>query len=209
MSAVWEDNLEFIDTAEVHWSTGTILAIFFASALVSAVFFGLGYSFGRGGASQGGAGSSLAASVQSLTGQTQMADVPAAPSGSSAPVQARTAVSHPATAGVAVARTSSRAAQVALIPADGPVATTKAKTQKAVGAPVHYMVQVGAIGSQKDARKLVAELRKRGIHARIYSSRTDRFLHVQVGPYTTTEQAQAMRHRVRASGFPAVLKRAS
>src|SRR6185437_1997332 len=49
MSALWDEKLEGIDTAEVHWGAGTILAIFFASSLVSAVFFGLGYSFGRGG----------------------------------------------------------------------------------------------------------------------------------------------------------------
>ena len=49
MAAVLEENFDLSDVAEVHWSTNTILAIFFASSLISAVFFGLGYSFGRGG----------------------------------------------------------------------------------------------------------------------------------------------------------------
>lgn len=49
MPALCDDQLETTHTAEVHWSTGTILAVFFASSLISAVFFGLGYSFVRGG----------------------------------------------------------------------------------------------------------------------------------------------------------------
>lgn len=49
MPAVWEENLDGLDAVEAHWGTGTILTIFFATTLVSALFFGLGYSFGRGG----------------------------------------------------------------------------------------------------------------------------------------------------------------
>ena len=46
MTALFEENLDLHDPVEVHWSASTILAIFFAASLISAVFFGLGYSFG-------------------------------------------------------------------------------------------------------------------------------------------------------------------
>ena len=46
MTALYEENFDLHDPVEVHWSAGTILAIFFAASLISAVFFGLGYSFG-------------------------------------------------------------------------------------------------------------------------------------------------------------------
>ena len=70
----------------------------------------------------------------------------------------------------------------------------------------HIMVQVGAIGDRKDAERLVAELRKKGFHAGIYSAKNDKFLHVQIGPFKDAAQAQSKRHQVMASGFHAILK---
>ena len=52
MTVLFEDNFDIHDPVEVHWSSSTILAIFFAASLVSAVFFGLGYSFGGAGTSK-------------------------------------------------------------------------------------------------------------------------------------------------------------
>ena len=49
MTAFFDENFDVHDPVEVHWSSSTILAIFFAASLVSAVFFGLGYSFGGAG----------------------------------------------------------------------------------------------------------------------------------------------------------------
>ena len=72
-----------------------------------------------------------------------------------------------------------------------------------------YMVQVGAVASRRDARTLVAELRKRGFQATIYPGKHDRYLHVQMGPYRSPEQANAVRHRVMAHGYRAVLKQSS
>ena len=52
MTAFFDENFDVHDPVEVHWSSSTILAIFFAASLVSAVFFGLGYSFGGAGTSK-------------------------------------------------------------------------------------------------------------------------------------------------------------
>jgi hypothetical protein len=50
MATLFEEDFDVHDSVEVHWSSSTILAIFFAASLISAVFFGLGYSFGGAGA---------------------------------------------------------------------------------------------------------------------------------------------------------------
>ncbi len=214
MQALWEEKLEASDTAEVHWSTGTILAIFFAASLVSAVFFGLGYSFGRGGTTKPVVGPAVSGAA-TAAGNTSR-------SSASASVPDRQ-IQRPTNAiGTSVAHQgnyntkSMHAAQAIVAPAKANKPTTKASAGTATNADASasegsssYMVQVGAIGDRKDARLLVSKLRKRGFHAGIYPSKHDKFLHVQIGPFSTTEQAQTMRHRVVASGYHAIVKHAS
>jgi DedD protein len=219
MPALWEENLEVLDAAEVNWGTSTILAIFFAASLVSAVFFGLGYSFGRSG-------------TPKTVGAMAFSN-PAAPLAQSAPDRStqRTTdqyVPHrDATATVlASSRTGDSATsphtplpQASAIPSSSPsdvagkagkpTAEAHAKTAAIGGGVVHYMVQVGAIGDRKDAKALVSRLGKRGFHAGIYPGKHDKFLHVQIGPFATAEQAQTMRYHVTASGYHAILKHAS
>lgn len=180
--AVWEESLEAMDAVEAHWGAGTILTLFFATTLVSAVFFGLGYSFGRGGTAK------------------PVIPMPASGSASaSVPESKPPAISTkperhlPATATTAMRKTAP--APVAHKPAAAPASTT------------HYMVQVGAIGNRKDAQRLVTELRRKGFHAAIHPGAHDRFLHVQIGPFTSEAQAQTMRHKVAAGGFHAILRR--
>ena len=219
MPAVWEDNLEVLDAAEVNWGTSTILAIFFAASLVSAVFFGLGYSFGRGG-------------TPKTVGATAFSS-PAAPVAQSTPDRSTLGttdqyVSHRDTAATVLAarRTGDSAMsphaslpQASAVPSAGPSdSAAKAVKSAAVmhanavamgGGVAHYMVQVGAIGDRKDAKALVSRLRQRGFHAGIYPGKHDKFLHVQIGPFATAEQAQTMRYHVTASGYHAILKHAS
>lgn len=49
MPTALEEMPDPFDAAEAHWSTGTIMAIFFAVSLISALFLGLGYSLSAGG----------------------------------------------------------------------------------------------------------------------------------------------------------------
>jgi len=198
MSALWDEKLDG-DAAEVHWSVGTILAIFFASSLVSAVFFGLGYSFGRGG------------SAKPINFSLSHAGSAAAITQRVAPVtQEHTAVPALATKAPAVLirpepiqTTKAEAPATALTPA----VVAHSKTPAAV--KTHYMVQIGSVASHRDAQLLATQLRKKGFHAGIYSARHDKFLHVQIGPFATEAQARAMRHRVMESGFRAILKQQS
>lgn len=219
MAAMWEEKLEAIDTAEVHWGTSTILAVFFAASLISAVFFGLGYSFGRGGtlkaaldipASSSGLIEGPASTVNpppSISAKTASHNkaVSSAVGGTTAVnVHSGSDVHQPAHATLRqVSATQSKPAAV--------VATqqSKPKTVPPSAGATRYMVQVGAIGDHKDAQKLVSQLRKHGFHAAIYPGKRDKFLHVQLGPFANAQQAQAMRHKVMASGYRAMLKTAS
>ena len=214
MSVLWEEKIESLDATEINWGGSTILAIFFAASLVSAVFFGMGYSFGRGDAPKPGS-----------LGFIGSATAPAIDSGSSQFIERHNGVALTASA---QASTTTRAGNN-----DTPIRPvfTHVSAASSHPAPVNakepaslnirpkpavldrdrtrYMVQVGAINNRKDARMLVMQLRKRGLHAGIYPSKQDRFLHVQIGPFSSAEQAQMMRHHVIASGYRAILKRAS
>ena len=220
MTALFREEFDLQDPVEVHWSSSTILAIFFAASLVSAVFFGLGYSFGGAGSrrhsftfNSAEASSSAAEPTVPLAKPTPLAasnqpspTSTAASSGNAHPVAA--ALSTPPAALHSVAMTPVARAVV-------PAATKKSVPPPAVrrdNAPVvdkssaHIMVQVGAIGNRKDAERLVGQLRRKGLYAGIYPARNDKFLHVQIGPFKDATQAQRERHQVMASGFHAILK---
>lgn len=220
MTALFEDDFDVQDPVEVHWSSSTILAVFFAASLVSAVFFGLGYSFGGEGTVQHSLSFS-SAPVNTSAAEPNVATAkptPVATSIQPSPISnlaasgdgraAMNVASAPPVALRAVAMTT--AART-----DEPVAEKKSAPSPSVQhesalasqkSSAHIMVQVGAIGNRKDADRLLAELRKKGFHAGIYTEKHDKFLHVQIGPYKDAAQAQSKRHQVMASGFHAILK---
>lgn len=220
MTALCEEDLDVHDPVEVHWSTSTILAIFFAASLISAVFFGLGYSFGGAGTLRRSIASNSAPASGSAIGSAALqtssnhvaelrlpATIPSAASNAS-PHAAESAQPAPRTEirEVVTPRPAPPSAPIAekkVTPAVAFVQKNATISEKSSG---HIMVQVGAIGDRKDAERLVAELRKKGFHAGIYLEKQDKFLHVQIGPFRDAQQAQFERHRVMASGFRAILK---
>ncbi|HEY5254599.1 MAG TPA: SPOR domain-containing protein [Acidobacteriaceae bacterium] len=220
MTVLFEDNFDIHDPVEVHWSSSTILAIFFAASLVSAVFFGLGYSFGGAGTSKHSLTFNTAPATTSVATPTVQPTKPTPLTASTQPSPITNLASngdaHPATTTPSTPPAALRT--VAMTPiahAATPVVEKKSVPPPSVKhdnvtasakSSAHIMVQVGAIGNRKDADRLVAELRKKGFHAGIYQLKTDKFLHVQIGPFKDAAQAQSKRHQVMASGFHAILK---
>ncbi len=49
-------------------------------------------------------------------------------------------------------------------------------------------------------------LKRRGYEATVRHSSQDQLLHVQMGPYATKKDADAMRQRLSADGYNAILK---
>ncbi|MGH9482673.1 MAG: SPOR domain-containing protein, partial [Terriglobales bacterium] len=86
--------------------------------------------------------------------------------------------------------------------AEAPVAASTAAAQGV------YEVQVFA-GGQADAQSLATALKARGYPANVVSpeaNASDKLYRVQVGPYLTNAEAQAMRSRLTADGYQAVVK---
>lgn len=211
MTAMWEEELDGVEATPVHWSTSTILTIFFASSLVAALFFGLGFTFGP--AQTNRFGESTPSSVGVTSAQTSD---PLPQSGSRSSIANRNAMrpySPKSSPGklklrpVSAAETGRGSAPAARSP-ELLSASHAAAVDKTAAAPRgnRYMVQVGATGNRKDAQMLVSRLRRQGFHAAIYTGKRDKFLHVQLGPFTSTQQAQTVRRRVMAHGYHALLK---
>jgi cell division septation protein DedD len=179
-----EQPFQMQDAAEVNWSGKTVMAVFLAITLVSAVFFGLGYSFGRG---------------LSIVGAPALAAMPIASEGAAAASTAPAAVHR------AALRAATATQNHAMQPAPAHHAPAPARSPHVQATAMHYMVQVGVVTQRKDAQRLQAALAHRGYHAGIYATNRGRLLHVQIGPLSSLAQAQTVRHRVQASGFHAIL----
>jgi cell division septation protein DedD len=215
--------------SELHLGTNSVLAIFLGVTLVSAVFFGLGYSFGRTGggihitnplhnlgsqAPATSAESALPNSVASAAADDAAAQKPSAmvasaPAVSGASTQplalVPTADQNPA----APASTSNSASNVVedssiATVGDAPIGAASARPKSSPGPS--YVVQVAAVASRKDAQVLVTELKQHGLTAKLRSGTHDAFFHVQIGPFATQQTAEAMRHKVIAAGHKAILK---
>ncbi len=90
-------------------------------------------------------------------------------------------------------------AGIAAVPAAAPVEETPT-----AGHPL--MVQIAAVSRQEDAEVLAGALRKRGFVPQVHSGTTDKFFHVQVGPFDDKEKAEAMKQHLLADGYNAIVK---
>ena len=224
------------DDREISLGTGTILAIFFALALVCAVFFGLGYSMGR----------KTAQPVQTAA----VAGVPPAPSSSIFSGLKPSASKSAGSSHAASAIKSDPADEDAQPPADPdativtrvvkpsdedviatPKQTAQSRPSTGVQAPGTVrqpknsatppagtvampeitpngtsMVQVAAVSHQEDADVLISALKKRGYAVFVRQEPQDHLLHVQVGPFATKKDADVMRQRLLSDGYNAIVK---
>jgi cell division septation protein DedD len=218
---------------EITLSTASLLGIFFGLVLICGVFFGFGYSLGRGteqgaqAASLGtGPGSSAAESDDSAANQESAPparDDVQAPAKAAPPVavepakpdDAEDASDKSATAAPSkhvsqalVAATGSAAAIVP--PARVAPPATVAVTPAPVAAPApgtgKPMVQIAAVARQEDADVLVSALRQRGYGVVVRSEPQDKLLHVQVGPFADRTQATAIKQKLLSDGYNAIVK---
>lgn len=68
------------------------------------------------------------------------------------------------------------------------------------------MVQVAAVSHQEDADLLVAALKRKGYTVAARSEPQDKLIHIQVGPFPSKKDAEAMRQRLLGDGYNAILK---
>lgn len=85
-----------------------------------------------------------------------------------------------------------------------PLETAPADAVPTPGHPV--MVQIAAVSRQEDAEVLAGALRKRGFSPQVRPGTTDKFFHVQVGPFTNKADAETMKQHLLSDGYNAILK---
>jgi len=204
MSAKESDEVR--DT-EITLSTGKLLGIFFALAIICGVFFTMGYLLGKS-TSAGGRTEIVASIPSSSAGKPYAGNKtpeavtqtcpPGSPncaaSGSDASSNAKPADQQPATQQPSGNKASDQSTAQS--------AGTDAKN----GAASSFMVQVAAVSKQEDAEILVTALRKKQYPVFIANASGDPLFHVQVGPFTDRKDAEAMRTRLSGDGYNAIVK---
>ena len=206
-----------IQDREISLGATTILGIFFALALLCAVFFGFGYSMGRRSAqSVPNLGEVTTRSENSTSKPT-----PGSPAGQAAkptadttqsaivPLDAPNAASEdspPPPTPIKAAAPSPRV--------DAPVEVAPKPTSKPAGiipvaaalpSPGSSVVQVAAMSHQEDADVVAADLKRRGYAVAIRREPQDKLFHVQIGPFPTKKETDAMRQRLQTDGYNSVI----
>lgn len=197
---------------EITLGTGRMLALFFTFVLVCAVFFAIGFSLGR---KTSIVGASTLASTPTGTPTTVVR--PSAVKENAAPPSPQpTDFSFYKSVGAKTTDTdlalqdarSQPVATTTETPTSSPtpVASTAPATTPVQG--TGYFVQVAAVSRQEDADSLVEALKKKQYPAfTVNNPSSDKFFHVQVGPYAEAKDAEAMRVRLIADGYNPIVKK--
>jgi DedD protein len=193
---------------EISVGTSSIVVIFFVLALICAVFFGVGYTLGRRQAQGQIQAQVIQPTTSAFSGNTKPAPGSFAkiPSTSVAPADttpapAPQAIEAPVTIKTPPPAPVEKAIEIpATRPVPAPVAAPA--TTSVAGA----QVQIAAVSHREDADVLVAALTRRGYDVAIRNEAQDKLLHVQIGPFPTRKDAEAMRQRLLADGYNAIVK---
>ena len=206
---------------EITLGTMTILLIFFALAVLCAVFFGFGYSMGRKAsvsaapvstpqpsASLGFAGSKPGA------GNALGTPDPDAPRAASGPtVTVPYTPPAPATEAVHSSKVTAADGEVVGDPANADETPRPAHAAAAPPVPMPVsngtgtiVVQIAAVTHQEDADMVASALKRRGYAVNVRNEPQDALLHVQVGPFANRKDADAIKLRLSNDGFNAIIK---
>jgi DedD protein len=203
-----EKDTDQVRDAEIVLSTGKLLGIFFALAIVCGVFFTMGYLLGKsttvGGRTEivGALPTGSSAGKPSAANKTPETITQTCPPGSSNCTPAATN----ADAGTSKSSDASAAQPSSAGKTPDQSAASSAGTDAKNGAGGSFMVQVAAVSKQEDAEILVTALRKKQYQVFIANSSGDPLFHVQVGPFSDKKDADAMRTRLAGDGYNAIVK---
>ncbi len=183
--------------------------------LLCGVCFGAGYALGHRGAHNDAAATQTAdetpAEQPSGSQGKPMASgaVPAAPAAT-----AQMPMDAPADATSAGSALTSNASAANPVPAAPPLVhpalpqpgTVQAATTQSAAAPASgTMVQIAAVSHAEDADVLMSALRKRGYAVTVRRMASDSLIHVQIGPFASRAEANAMSQKLLGDGYNAVV----
>ena len=199
---------------EITLGTTMVLGIFFALAILCAVFFGFGYSIGaKHNAETTAVMPAIDTGSLAIAGGSKPA--PGMPGAPILPAKLPPAekVSVPMEALEEQAPSRAAATRAVVVPESAPVkAAAPAPKAAAPVVPVaasvvgQTFVQVAAVSHQEDADLLVSTLKKKNYNVSIHTEPQDKLLHVQIGPFANHKDADVMRLRLQADGFNAIVK---
>ncbi len=190
---------------EITLSTGRMLALFFGLVLICAVFFAIGFSLGKKTSAVG------SATVLATSNESPAAIVRPSAAKNTQPVSPAGDLTFYKAVGEKAADTGLAPQDLQLQPTTTPSAEPP-KTENSAAPPAPalggYFVQVAAVSRQEDADALVEALKKKQYPAfAANNSSTDKFYHVQVGPYANIKEAEAMRARLIGDGYNPIVKK--
>ncbi|AXC09445.1 DedD protein [Acidisarcina polymorpha] len=209
--------------ADFNLGLGSLIGIFFGLALVCGVFFGFGYMMGHRAPGAYVSSEPLyvpakplpvapkpSAEISDQSGETSRVVIPtnsaastaktapAEDSDASEPPHAFVPAAPPSTASMASARTIHNSA-----PGVAPEKDNQARSTAPGGG---IMVQIAAVRNVPDAEALASALRKNGFTPAVRAESLDKLFHVQVGPFSSREEAKAMRQKLSSAGYNAFIK---
>jgi DedD protein len=195
---------------EITLSTGKLLGIFFALAIICGVFFTMGYLLGKSN-SAGGRTEIVATVPSSSAGKPYAGNkTPEAVTQTCPPGSPNCAAVSTTDANSASKSADQQAAPQQSSPVSKPPdqSSTQSSTSAdaKTGAATSFMVQVAAVSKQEDAEILVTALRKKQYPVFIANAAGDPLFHVQVGPFSDRKDAEAMRTRLSGDGYNAIVK---
>jgi DedD protein len=205
---------------EISLGATTILGIFLVLALLCAVFFGFGYSLGRRSAPPAVSAAETTTSSESSASKPAPGS-PATHTALSSPAIQSDDASQPASLSdvptTEPSQPSPAVTRVKAVAADFRPDTRTESAARPTTKPVSVasvapaaagvaVVQVAAVSHQEDADVLVNALKHRGYNVAIHKEPQDKLLHVQIGPFATKKDADAMRQRLQTDGYNAIVK---
>jgi len=199
---------------EITLGSATLLAIFFGLVLLCGLFFGMGYTLGRRAPVQTAADAADHGTATALTSDARPKPSASAQTPAPEPVVDETPIPDPQPDSGAIGETSATATKPQVHDAALQTATVKPAlpSQPETPAPSNaippngIMVQIAAVSTQPDADVLVGALRRHGYTVTVRRDAADTLLHVQVGPFATRAEANAMRQKLLSDGYNAILK---
>ena len=190
---------------EITLGTGRMLTIFFALVLVCALFFSLGFSLGKR------TSAAVGSTLQNLPNPTSSPVSRNAPVNNNASGSATGKVNNNASGSATGKETVKEQKSQPSASEPTPTASIKASANYPLpqaSSSGTYYVQVAAVTRQEDADSLVEALKKKQYPVvALKSASSDKYFHVQVGPYGDLKDAETMRQRLIGDGYNPIVKK--
>jgi len=213
------------DQGEYTLGIGKLLGLFFLVAVLCALSFAVGYTYGRASSRQSAAGPESQPAAVSIPVKPSPKTVVVDPSVTSCPegkncqppgipssqdLSFYNSVKKKEAAAPLSAPKPSKPASHPAAPQTAkvtpPPAPAKARPA-ASSVPAGVMVQVAAVSKREDAEALQQALRRKQYPVVIMTATTDRLFHVQVGPFNDPKEAEITRARLQGEGYNPILKK--